>query len=270
MAGILNGSLKSLKSKEKITIVTGMSALAVLLIGVIVLLAYCTGANHTHRYDYNLVYMDGKLNLSGHCKVLACQDPSLYIEDVDAKAQVIKSATCLAEGEVEYSYVHNGNTVKCTVATAKIGHLLEGYEMNKMVYNLMDDIYANNLHLDAEMNCGDIPRENSFTCDYCQEKINILVLATHSYYYEIVKYPTAYSKGEALYKCQNEGCSFLENKALRLPLPEIQFGVNAELLPFDNSGKIYVRYCYIPKKDPDGSFAYMHGEVIIEKLEYNP
>ena len=265
MAGILNGSLKSLKSKEKITIVTGMSALAVLLTGVIVLLAYCTGANHTHRYDYNLVYMDGKLNLSGHCKVLACQDPSLYIEDVDAKAQVIKPATCLAEGEVEYSYVHNGNTVKCTVATAKIGHLLEGYEMNlNKKYDVIDDIMANNIALDVNIKCGSLTKA-SFNCDNCHEIFEVFVSAEHKYYYDVKDNPTAYTSGKAYLKCENPGCIFGTVGAV-LTLPRIQPGINADLIQSETLGALYVKYHYKPS---DTSIAWM-PEVIIEKLEYNP
>ena len=126
MGGIINEFFKSLKPKEKIVVISSIAALGVVLIGVVLLIAFCGTEKHIHNYDYKLELVDGKFNVVGECKVEDCNKPEVLFANVKAEVESTKAATCTEKGETVYTYTHDGVALKYTEQLDAVDHMYSG------------------------------------------------------------------------------------------------------------------------------------------------
>ena len=268
MGGILNDALRSMKSKEKVTVIASMTAVAALLVGIVVMIAYFSGATHVHKYDGKLEFSQGQFNFIAKCTDENCENPDLYIENVNATVFSTKAPTCLTYGEIVYAYEYEGCIVKCAMETDKSGHALGGVEMDlNKTYKYYEDIFQNRLNISTNIPCNSTG-EGSFVCDVCHQQQSVNVVSeNHKFYFEITKLPTAQNEGKAIYKCRNVNCNHDINNTSIL-LPKIEIGQNANLISEATAtAPAYVSYTYIL---PD-AYAYMNPKrITFSKLEYIP
>ena len=119
----------SIKLKEKITIITPMVTLAVILATLIGVLSFYTADRHAHVYDYTLEKNGDSFTLRGVCNVPNCENPFLKEENLSGvKLLSAVSPTCSSKGEKKYSYTHNGVTVNFVEEVDALPHIYE-YEL---------------------------------------------------------------------------------------------------------------------------------------------
>ncbi len=119
--------LSAIRLKDKVTIVTVMAAIAVLLATLVGVLTYVTADRHTHVYDYSLVRgEDGDFEVLGVCRVNNCEKPYFH-QEITSGVNLLsaKSPTCSEEGNKIYTYTYSGLTLKYTEILPKSAHLYE-------------------------------------------------------------------------------------------------------------------------------------------------
>lgn len=256
MIGTLKEFFNSLKPKEKIMIILSMVALGIVLIGVVLLIAFCSAPEHVHQYDCSLELVDGKFNLIGECKAEDCGNPEIFLADVDATPESTKSATCIAKGEIVYSYTYEGKVAKYTQYTDYSGHMLGGVEMD------LEKTYGPG-ELDGithSVKCNNIG-EGSFVCDNCLESFTVAVEpGKHVIICDYKKLPTKTAQGLVDCHCQNKACSFIAYDFILNPIILAGPSKNSEIISEPTASQPgYVKYTY-------RVFAIM--EIVIDKLKY--
>ena len=119
----------SIKLKEKITIISPMVALAVILATLIGVLSFYTADRHAHVYDYTLEKNGDEFTLLGVCNVPNCENPFLKEENLSGvKLLSAVSPTCSSNGEKKYSYTYNGTTVQYVEVIEALPHIYD-YEL---------------------------------------------------------------------------------------------------------------------------------------------
>lgn len=182
MGEMINEILKKLKPKEKIAIIVSMSALAVILLSLVILLAFCGADRHKHVYDCILEKVDGQFNLVGMCTVKDCEDPELVVRGVNPATEVTKEATCGIPGEIVYTYTHKGNTGKYVEKTEITGkHTLNGKPIEELLNedgSINSDVSGVRLAVDGNYPCGSIVK-GFFECESCERPALVDVYIVH-------------------------------------------------------------------------------------------
>ena len=134
MGGIINEFFKSLKPKEKIVVISSVAALGVVLIGVVLLIAFCSndGSNldglQPHDHIFNKYYLEfdaGSFNVKGACSHEDCDESTTLETAVAITRLPVKQATCTEEGQELCVYVYDGVTLQYSVNVAKKAHSFE-------------------------------------------------------------------------------------------------------------------------------------------------
>lgn len=138
MGGIINDFLKTLKPKEKAIVISSMAALGVVLIGIVLLIAFCSKdattpggiKPHEHSFDkYSLEFDAGLFNVKGACSFEGCDEAKILETGVTVTNLPKKEATCTEQGEIVCVYSYNGTTLQYPVTVAKKAHNFE-YTLN--------------------------------------------------------------------------------------------------------------------------------------------
>ena len=131
MGGIINDFLKTLKPKEKVIVISSMAALGVVLIGIVLLIAFCSKDTtnnggikpHEHSFDkYSLEFDAGLFNVKGACSFEGCDEAKTLETGVTVTNLPKKEATCTEQGEIVCVYSYNGTTLQYPVTVAKKSH----------------------------------------------------------------------------------------------------------------------------------------------------
>ena len=131
MGGIINDFLKTLKPKEKAIVISSMAALGVVLIGIVLLIAFCSKDTtnnggikpHEHSFDkYSLEFDAGLFNVKGACSFEGCDEAKILETGVTVTNLPKKEATCTEQGEIVCVYSYNGTTLQYPVTVAKKSH----------------------------------------------------------------------------------------------------------------------------------------------------
>lgn len=205
----INEILKNLKPKEKMAIIISMSALAVVLITVVLLLAFCgkepNDKIEQHNHNYNGCHLkydeaSGKFYIEGVCGDILCGEREIRIDNVDAKQT---SVSCTTK---TYSYTIGGATLDCVVS-APGNHKLNGQSVDKL------------LNPDGSINY-DVPGVKKFSnvkyvcngtvagyyeCEDCKETVQVQVYRPHVPGEEtiITVFPTCDTTGKQAVVCDN-------------------------------------------------------------------
>ncbi|MBE6532090.1 MAG: hypothetical protein E7676_01105 [Ruminococcaceae bacterium] len=138
MGGIINDFFKTLKPKEKIIVISSMAALGVVLIGVVLLIAFCgkdtsqPGGIKPHEHTYDEYYLDfngGFFNVKGDCSFEGCDEAKTLATGVAVSQLPIKEATCTESGQILCVYSYNGTTLQYPVKVEKKPHSFD-YDVN--------------------------------------------------------------------------------------------------------------------------------------------
>ncbi len=182
MIDTLKVFFKSLNKKEKIIVISSMSAFAVVLIAVVLLISFCGAVKHNHKYDYIMEMQDGKFNVIGKCfgEEGECNKPDVFIADVKATASTTKNPTCIAEGETVYTYTHDNKELTYTVSTPVVDHRVNGTLAGELAnadgsfnYNV-PGVY---ILTDDDVCEGTV--SGYYTCEDCNGVVSIQVYKPH-------------------------------------------------------------------------------------------
>lgn len=214
MVATLKEFLNSLKPKEKIMIISSMAALGVVLVGVVLLIAFCGKSPdvapqpHEHKFDYSLELVNGKFNLNGKCSAEGCDEPELLIKNVDAKVESTKPASCTAKGEVVYAYTHDGKTVKYTVYSDKTQHMLGGKtkdEFDNPDGTVNYDVEGIKIGVNVSYVCEGTVKGH-FVCDGCNQLVSVDVYKpSHTAYDKVITPATCTSAQKVQTVCSDCG-----------------------------------------------------------------
>ena len=213
MVATLKEFLNSLKPKEKIMIISSMAALGVVLVGVVLLIAFCGKSPdvtppHEHKFDYSLELVNGKFNLNGKCSAEGCDDPQLVIKNVDVKVESTKPATCTAKGEVVYAYTHEGETVKYTVYSDKTEHMLGGKtkdEFDNPDGTVNYDVEGIEIGANSSYVCEGTVKGH-FVCDGCNQLVSVDVYKpSHTAYDKVITHATCTAAQKVQTVCSDCG-----------------------------------------------------------------
>ena len=180
---MINEIVKKLTPKEKLAIIISMSALAVILITTVLLLALCgrTPADkqpdHTHEYNLALEYVDGRFNLIGKCNRVGCSNPDLKVEGVNATVDATKSG-CSSK---VYTYDFNGQIAECILIDPNGHHRLNGVDVTTLLNSdgsLNYDIPGVKKFSNVSYVCNGTTA-GYFECDDCNEVVDVQVYRPH-------------------------------------------------------------------------------------------
>lgn len=208
----LNEILKKLKPKEKIAIIVSMSALAAILLGLVLLLAFCGADKHKHSYICTLEMVDGKFTYTRSCTVKDCDQP--YYEEKDAKATVesVKDPTCGTMGEIVYVYSYQGSEARYTEYTPVTGkHTLNG----KPIEDSLNEDGSINFGIpgvglasgeSTDRPCGTV-LQGHYECDSCgkEKLVQIDVAFGHRSEDKVIEAATCLTSGSQQAVCKDCG-----------------------------------------------------------------
>lgn len=237
MSGSLKEFLNSLKPKEKIMIILSMAALGIVLIGAVLLIAFCSKPDHVHKYEYRPEKVGDSFNLYANCVAEGCDNPEIYLENIEVTEESRKAPTCLAEGEIVYVYNHEQDVVRFAVYTDKIGHVSQGVEID--IEQTVDAAKVPGIITDVQ--CGK-SGSGSFVCDNCAKEFTVSVKKpAHKFIvdYENAVIPTRTENGSITFWCENNGCPIEDT----VTLPKLVYGQNAfPILDENGNSTGYVTY----------------------------
>ena len=206
----LNEILKKLKPKEKIAIIVSMSALAAILLGLVLLLAFCGADKHKHSYICTLEMVDGKFTYTRSCTVKDCDQP--YYEEKDARATVesVKDPTCGTMGEIVYVYSYQGSEARYTEYTPVTGkHTLNG----KPIEDSLNEDGSINFGIpgvglasgeSTDRPCGTVVKGH-YKCDGCGQLAIIDVAFGHRSEDKVIEAATCLTSGSQQAVCKDCG-----------------------------------------------------------------
>ncbi len=206
----INEILKKLKPKEKIAIIVSMSALAAILLGLVLLLAFCGADKHKHSYICTLEMVDGKFTYTRSCTVKDCDQP--YYEEKDAKATVesVKDPTCGTKGEIVYLYSYQGSEARYTEYTPVTGkHTLNG----KPIEESLNEDGSINFGIpgvglasgeSTDRPCGTVVKGH-YKCDGCGQLAIIDVAFGHRQGNKVIKEANCLEPGSQQAVCRDCG-----------------------------------------------------------------
>ena len=183
MLDTLKDFIKTLNKKEKIIIIASMSALAAVLICVVVLLAFCGAAKHTHLYQYRMERVDGKFNVIGKCfgEEGDCRKPEIVMSNVEVETETTPS-TCTVQGTVVYTYVCEDGTKLTEMDYLDLTeHTLNGVVASTLAnadgsYN--KDIPGVALAANTNYVCEGTAK-GYYNCEICAELVSIDIFKPH-------------------------------------------------------------------------------------------
>ena len=175
---------KSLNKKEKIIVISSMSALAVVLIAVVLLISFCGRAKHQHDYQYNIELKDGKFNVIGRCfgEEGECSKRDVLFADVKPTVSSSVEATCKNDGQIIYTYKQDETELNYIATVPQLAeHKLNGKFASELAnadgsFNF--DIPGVKIFSDTSYVCNGTVN-GYYVCADCFEVVNISVYRTH-------------------------------------------------------------------------------------------
>ena len=183
MVETLTEFFKSLNKKEKIIVISSMSALAVVLIAVVLLISFCGFSKHQHDYQYTLEEQNGKYNVVGKCigEEGDCRDREIVLSDVQFTETVTKQPNCMETGEILHTYTIDGVDLTYTSIIEKTDHRLNGsyaYELSNADGSFNYDVPGVKVGATTKYVCeGTV--NGYFNCEDCKGVVNINVFKPH-------------------------------------------------------------------------------------------
>lgn len=174
---------KSLNKKEKIIVISSMSALAVVLISVVLLISFCSIAKHEHQYEYVLDRKNGKFNVIGTCHGQEgdCREREIVLADVKLAETVTKQASCFEEGEILHTYTIEGQDLTYTTVIPKTEHRINGAYVSTLANNdgsFNYDVNGIKVGATTEYKCDGIV-DGYYICEDCKDIVSIKVYKPH-------------------------------------------------------------------------------------------
>ncbi len=184
MLDTIKDFFKSLNKKEKIIVISSMSALAVVLIAVVLLISFCGRAKHQHDYQYNIELKDGKFNVIGRCfgEEGECKKRDVFFADVKPNVSSSEDATCTKDGQIVYTYTQDGKELTYIATVPQLAdHKLNGSlasELTNADGSLNYDIPGVRVFSGTSYVCNETVN-GYYVCDDCTEAVNVKVYRTH-------------------------------------------------------------------------------------------
>ena len=205
MGEMINEIIKKLKPKEKIAIIVSMSALAVLLLTLVILLAFCGADKHKHVYDCYLEKVDTGFNLVGKCNVFGCQDPHYLVKGVNPAVESTTEATCGVDGEIVYVYTEKGNTGRYIEKIKATGnHYFNGTLTEELLNEdgaLDSSLPGVKPTMEIAYVCGDII-DGFYQCSSCNIPVLVPIYRDHIGVNTTVSFPDCENHGEVQQICK--------------------------------------------------------------------
>ncbi len=206
----INEILKKLKPKEKIAIIVSMSALAAILLGLVLLLAFCGADKHKHSYICTLEMVDGKFTYARSCTVKDCDQPYYEEKDVNATVESVTDATCGKKGEIVYVYSYQGSEARYIEYTPITGkHTLNGKPIEELLNedgSIDESVPGVSLRNDIviERVCGETEKGH-YQCESCGELVLMDVVLGHRGRNEVIMSASCLATGSQQLVCMDCG-----------------------------------------------------------------
>lgn len=147
---------------------------------------YAKWTPHVHILTGKLTKKeDGKIEVSINCTVKNC-DYKHNESDANVTSTITKTATCLENGEITYSYTHLGTTFTLKQGIAKTGHMLHNKPISQYL-NSNGQISIDTPGVAPIGNTGYVSIDCGATvaaiyvCSTCSRSINITAIKNHDF-----------------------------------------------------------------------------------------